>query len=191
MDALRLAGEACCLVSTAVRVQPRNVIHDAPCPPPPHTTAAVLAWNLVGTTSCVLVRAQALAAVGGFDESLPSCQDWDLWVRLSRVGSFAHVSEPLTIHHRHPQTITSGTDTSIRGHRLFMRKHADAVAGLSGRDRARHYRTLCLAFLSKRAWRDAASCIIRAVAAHPTAVVSLSRAIGGRLADKLRRTFAG
>ncbi|MBU6372115.1 MAG: glycosyltransferase [Alphaproteobacteria bacterium] len=40
-----------------------------------------------------LTRADALRAIGGFDERLPACEDWDLWLRLARQGG-AFVSTP-------------------------------------------------------------------------------------------------
>jgi glycosyltransferase involved in cell wall biosynthesis len=47
--------------------------------------------NGLGPTSICLVRRSALVEVDGWDESLPSCQDWDLWLKLSKVGSLAIV----------------------------------------------------------------------------------------------------
>ena len=44
--------------------------------------ASLLKGNCV--PSCgVLVEKQAILAVGGYDESLPSCIDWDIWLRLA------------------------------------------------------------------------------------------------------------
>lgn len=40
----------------------------------------------------VLVRKEALEAVGGFDESMRILEDWDLLIRLSARGGFLHVS---------------------------------------------------------------------------------------------------
>lgn len=40
-----------------------------------------------------LVRRNALNAVGGFDESLRTCEDWDLWIRLSLHYSFTVVPQ--------------------------------------------------------------------------------------------------
>lgn len=54
-----------------------------------------LLWgNCVG--SQVLTERSKLLDVGGFDESLPSGQDWDLWLRLTqRWGSGRRIAAPL------------------------------------------------------------------------------------------------
>ena len=36
--------------------------------------------------SSVMIRRQSFLDVNGFDERLKTCEDWDLWVRLSRKG---------------------------------------------------------------------------------------------------------
>jgi hypothetical protein len=44
----------------------------------------------------VVVRRELVEAAGGFDESLTSVEDWDLWLRLARMGARWHcVDRPL------------------------------------------------------------------------------------------------
>ena len=38
--------------------------------------------------STILFRSYAVRSLGGYDESLPGFQDWDLWLRLGRQGKF-------------------------------------------------------------------------------------------------------
>jgi glycosyltransferase involved in cell wall biosynthesis len=47
--------------------------------------AVLFAENPVGTSS-VMVKRQALLSVAGFDPSLPSAEDWELWLRLTEQG---------------------------------------------------------------------------------------------------------
>ncbi len=39
----------------------------------------------------VLMRAEAVAAAGGYDESLPYAEDWDLWLRLGLQGRMGNL----------------------------------------------------------------------------------------------------
>jgi glycosyltransferase involved in cell wall biosynthesis len=47
--------------------------------------------------SAVMVRKTLLKEVGGFDESLPACEDYDLWLRVSCKHPVYLIDEALTI----------------------------------------------------------------------------------------------
>ncbi len=51
----------------------------------------LLMMDILENGSNPLIRRQALLAVGGFDESLPAGQDWDLYLRLAIKHSFVTV----------------------------------------------------------------------------------------------------
>lgn len=51
-------------------------------------TARLYQENVVGTSTVMFDRTTFLK-VGGFDETLPSASDWDLWLRLSVAGQVA------------------------------------------------------------------------------------------------------
>jgi glycosyltransferase involved in cell wall biosynthesis len=58
--------------------------------------------NLVaGSGSAVLVRRACLERVGGFDERLPSSEDWEMWLRLAEHYAFDYVDEVLVHLRRH------------------------------------------------------------------------------------------
>jgi glycosyltransferase involved in cell wall biosynthesis len=49
--------------------------------------------------SSVMIRRAVIKDIGCFDTSLPSVEDWDLWLKLSARGvHFAAVSEPVTMY---------------------------------------------------------------------------------------------
>lgn len=52
----------------------------------PFFTPLLFAENVVGT-STVMVKKQILFDVGGFDVSLKSASDWDLWLKVAERGS--------------------------------------------------------------------------------------------------------
>jgi glycosyltransferase involved in cell wall biosynthesis len=47
--------------------------------------------------SAAMIRRDVLLALGGFDESLPACEDYDLWLRLCARYPVLLVDEPLVI----------------------------------------------------------------------------------------------
>lgn len=64
------------------------------------TTFAVFAFgNCIMTPGQVLVRRSALDKVGSFDPVCLPDDDWDMWLRLSRLGDFAFLNQPL-LHYR-------------------------------------------------------------------------------------------
>ena len=47
--------------------------------------------------SSVLLRAKMLSEVGGFDESMPVCEDYDLWLRIAKRYPFYFIAEKLIV----------------------------------------------------------------------------------------------
>jgi glycosyltransferase involved in cell wall biosynthesis len=61
-------------------------------PPPSPEEVVKLLWreNVVpGSASGVVVRADVLADVGGFDTGLRRTEDWEMWLRLALLGAVA------------------------------------------------------------------------------------------------------
>jgi glycosyltransferase involved in cell wall biosynthesis len=47
--------------------------------------------------SSVLLRTELLSEVGGFDESMPVCEDYDLWLRIAKQYPFHFIEEKLIV----------------------------------------------------------------------------------------------
>lgn len=96
--------------------------------------------NLLGGSSTALVRRTVLERVGAFDPVLPSCQDWDLWLKLARVGTLKVCAEPLTIYHVDgANRISSNARSVVAGHEaVFAKIYADADRRERRRLRAIH-----------------------------------------------------
>ncbi|MBI3573830.1 glycosyltransferase [Candidatus Kaiserbacteria bacterium] len=91
-------------------------------------------------TSTLLLRREALLAVGGFDESLPSHQEPDLIIRLSEKYDGISVDKPLTRmsmeeSHEH---IGSDLRRRVAGRKAILLKHA-ALFQARPRILAKHY----------------------------------------------------
>jgi glycosyltransferase involved in cell wall biosynthesis len=91
-------------------------------------SAELLANNPIGGTSCMLVKKDCLEKVGCFDESLPSFQDRDLWIRLSREFRFDYVEEPLLNYYVHPKKVWTNFDALLQGLEIMLAKYGTAVA---------------------------------------------------------------
>ncbi len=84
--------------------------------------------NHIGGTSCVMCRADALHAVGLFDEALASRQDIDLYVRLAGRYSFAFVDAALVTMNLHGDgRISTNLRSKVKGHTQFFEKHRERI----------------------------------------------------------------
>ncbi len=69
----------------------------------PDDVRRILSWqNALGGPSAVIVRADVLAAAGGFDERLSALADWDVWLRALDIAPAVPVPELLTAYTVHP-----------------------------------------------------------------------------------------
>jgi glycosyltransferase involved in cell wall biosynthesis len=80
--------------------------------------------NIAITTSSILLRRESLDAVGLFDETLFSGQDFDMWIRLAQVCDLVYVDRPLIkyfIHHGY--RITDDDARKAEAQELLFKKH--------------------------------------------------------------------
>lgn len=65
--------------------------------------------------SAVLIHRSVLDRVGGFDESLPACEDYDLWLRIGCRYPVGLIDEPLVVKRGgHPDQLSSTVPTLDR-----------------------------------------------------------------------------
>lgn len=92
----------------------------------------LLAENVVGT-STVVARRDALCRIGGFDESLSSASDWDLWLRLALEGPVAyswHVGARYLM--GRPEAVSRATRRRVDAERQIVERHARHCATVQG-----------------------------------------------------------
>lgn len=76
------------------------------------------------------IRTEALRAVGGYDQSLRSSEDLDLWLRLLGTGATARlVAEPLVDYRRHAASLSSNRARLMQTTAAVYDKAATALAG--------------------------------------------------------------
>jgi Glycosyl transferase family 2 len=89
-------------------------------------------------------RRSRLLAVGGFDESLSTAEDWDCWIRLVLDGALAGMhDEPLSVYRISPGSLTASRSATLRD-RLRIIEKARAHPGLRPDERSAVERALAV-----------------------------------------------
>lgn len=70
-----------------------------------------------------LVKKECFHKVGGFDEKLPSCQDWDMWLRISRYYKFDYIPDIVANVYLHGNQISSNIKSKIEARELLIKKN--------------------------------------------------------------------
>jgi glycosyltransferase involved in cell wall biosynthesis len=96
----------------------------------------LLVGNCVaGSASSAMVSRATLDRVGLFDENLTCCEDWDMWIRVAAVTTFAKVEERLVTIVTRPGSATKNAD-KLRDVSIKLVNDAIAKHG-GGRNRLR------------------------------------------------------
>lgn len=76
------------------------------------------------------IRKEALLAVGGYDQSLRSSEDLDLWLRLLATGATGQlVAEPLVDYRRHAASLSNNRARLMQTTAMVYQKAAEALEG--------------------------------------------------------------
>ncbi len=141
------------------------------------------------TPSTVLARRDALLKVGGFREDIRACEDWDMWVRLSRVGNFAAVEDPLTDYYVYPNSMSTDPERMLTAMEQIL--PSTLVADLSGLRRwawVRRIRAVQLysaALIARDNGRDGEmSYMLRCLAAWPSPFWRADRFLGAAVSAR-------
>ena len=99
--------------------------------------------------SNVIANSKLLSRVGPFDEGLKRTADWDMWLRLARMGPPAWVCSPLVAICMHPGNMSRDMPVMFGELDVLARRYGIRV------DRARHYRWAAwTALLECRRWES-------------------------------------
>jgi peptidoglycan/xylan/chitin deacetylase (PgdA/CDA1 family) len=81
----------------------------------------------------VVVNRAAVEAAGGFDPALATCEDWDLWQRLARLGlRFAPVERPLALYRIRPRSLSADWTRMLADARVVVARGFGADPRLAG-----------------------------------------------------------
>lgn len=79
--------------------------------------------NPIVSMSVPLIRTQLLRDVGGFDARTVPSDDWDLWIRLSKICDFACVNQELVRYVHHEGQQHKQMKTAYASALVILRKH--------------------------------------------------------------------
>lgn len=119
------------LVYTALRVvdSKGQLLKHRPAKHRGHIAQVLALWNVIGTTSSVLIPRSVFDEVGGFDPAFPARQDLDLWFRVALARPVDFASEELTIHVRHEEErVTYRYDKKLEAREKFYDKYRQFFA---------------------------------------------------------------
>jgi hypothetical protein len=151
------------------------VLESDPFPEPARLGELLLGGNWIpGGGSNVIVRADAFASSGGFDERLRFFEDWDLWLRLLEYGPPAALDEVVVARVEHGSNMVVRDRAEVAGaHELLLAKHRPVT------DSDRQAVAEWLAFEQHRAGRRlAASALYFSIAASHRSPGNLFPAVG-------------
>jgi hypothetical protein len=119
---------------------------------------------LPGSFSCNVVRRDSVGDELWLDESFPSVEDWDMWVRCSRHTAIGVVTEALGRRIFHADGHLSDPTSNVKGLKAFELRHEQSMSRAS------------LAFLRAHqrmergtGWRKRANVLRSLVTASPSA----------------------
>ncbi|MCI1193140.1 glycosyltransferase family 2 protein [Calidifontimicrobium sp. SYSU G02091] len=89
--------------------------------------------DVAGSGSAVMARRELLDRVGGFDESLRSLEDVDMWMRLAAVTGYACIDEPLVVILKRPDSMSRNLEVMKKASVQVMKKNRHLLpAGMQG-----------------------------------------------------------
>lgn len=84
----------------------------------------ILKKNYIGSSSFPLLRTEDVLKVGGFDEKIVSCQDYDLWIRILKLGTVRFIKKPLVKYHiSSDSTFKRSNKKYVDGDMYLLDKH--------------------------------------------------------------------
>lgn len=137
----------------------------------PSTRLDLIRSNSIGMIAAVMFDRTKLLQIGGFDEQLRIAEDWDVYLRLSRLFSFVGHRELVASYARHHGNVTNDVARMRLGVEVVRRLERER--GLSGEELA--------------AWHEGAAVIAAAYPSLPQRLARVGRrllALSGRRAPR-------
>lgn len=127
----------------------------------------LLEKNYIGTTTQLIINKDILMQIGGFDASLPSRQDYDLCLRISKKYRCVGVDDYLFIHYIHGKNqITADSLINMKGYQMLFKKYKTDICQIKGAPVKWYYRISRYA-LASSSYMTFIKYLLLAIAANP------------------------
>lgn len=124
--------------------------------------------------SSVMARRRAIEEAGGFDESLTSIENWDLWIRIARQWQVDFVDQPLTLYRIHEGNRSANVELRRRNiFRIITKNHDPGDRSQEARRLRReayfnaYYQVLGMGYFDRLEMGKAAAALWRAFCLKP------------------------
>jgi glycosyltransferase involved in cell wall biosynthesis len=87
----------------------------------------ILPMTPISTPGQVLIRRKAIPQGNPFDSTLIGCEDWDLWLRLSRIGDFGVVQGEVLKYRDHSASASKRYALMTRHRETVLGRQRDAI----------------------------------------------------------------
>lgn len=114
--------------ASGARLAPDGRIGSPEVPPKSDHFQFLGRYNIFYTHAC-LIRRSIFESFGGFDPTLATCEDWDLWQRLARAGaSMKGVDECLAFYRMRPNSLShDATRVFANAREVILRGHGPDI----------------------------------------------------------------
>lgn len=145
----------------------------------------LLKFNYIGGSSFPLLRRKTIEQIGGFDEGMKACQEYELWIRLRKESEFRTIEKSLGAYYdsgdstykRNPEKYYLGDKRILTKHEMLFRKYAKAYNT--------HLNGMAFQWLIRKRLKWYAEYKKKAIAVRPLAFDNLT--LLSKLCSKLRR----
>lgn len=148
--------------------------------------------NFIGSCSFPLLKSEALEKVGGFDPKMVASQDWDTWLRISKIYDIDYTEDSLIHYYIHKgERITGNTMKRLDALHRLDEKQKDILTTDKDVLVSRREYELRLYIQSKQVG-EAIKCYFEIVAAKPYRVgknIILLKAFGRFIVKRKDGTF--
>jgi glycosyltransferase involved in cell wall biosynthesis len=160
--------------------------HRHTCSDQPDSYAAMLRVGFIATPSVAMVKRDAIIAIGGFPEGLPSGEDRYCWLRLARTYPLQCHHQIIAEYRRHPEQASRNWKVMLETGMYVMRSQRPFIDGNADYEEAYHigvqqYQNTCgpplvwqmVADARAGRWRSALKVLLTVLRFYPKGLLML------------------